>query len=239
MKPPNIISVNLEKFGNEYRDKKILGMIRDNDFIPVPSRKTIESQNMFKEYILAYIDDPALAYFLHIQGSGLITLPSGETMAVSYAGDNGKDYYSIGKKLIEDEIIKKENMSMQSILAWMRDNEEAAFKMMQKNERFIFFKERNNLEPPNGSSGTIVTPMHSAAIDNRFIPYHLPLWVEVDDFYNNSSNKRLTNIFLAQDTGSAINGMTRMDLFLGKGKEAEEIAGKLSSRGKIWLFIPK
>ena len=238
-KPPSIISVNLEKFGNEYRDKKILGMIRDNDFVPVPSRKTIENQNMFKEYILAYIDDPALAYFLHIQGSGLITLPSGEKIAVSYAGDNGKDYYSIGKKLIEDEIIKKENMSMQSILAWMRDNEEAAFKMMQKNERFIFFKERNNLEPPNGSSGTIVTPMHTAAIDNRFIPYHLPLWVEVDDFYNNSTNKRLTNIFLAQDTGSAINGMTRMDLFLGKGKEAEEIAGKLSSRGKIWLFIPK
>ena len=79
-------------------------MIRDNDFVPVPSRKTIENQNMFKEYILAYIDDPALAYFLHIQGSGLITLPSGETMAVSYAGDNGKDYYSIGKKLIEDGI---------------------------------------------------------------------------------------------------------------------------------------
>jgi len=81
--------------------------------------------------------------------------------------------------------------------------------------------------------------MHSAAIDNRFIPYHLPLWVEVDDFYNGSTNKRLTNIFLAQDTGSAINGMTRMDLFLGKGKEAEGIAGKLSSRGKIWLFLPK
>ena len=90
MKPPNIISVNLEKFGNEYRDKKILGMIRDNDFVPVPSRKTIENQNMFKEYILAYIDDPALAYFLHIQGSGLITLPSGETMAVSYAGTMAK-----------------------------------------------------------------------------------------------------------------------------------------------------
>jgi len=239
IKPSNIISVNLEKFGKEYKDKTISGMIIDNDFVPVPSRKTIENQNMFKEYILAYIDDPALAYFLHIQGSGLITLPSGETMAVSYAGDNGKDYYSIGKKLIEDEIIKKENMSMQSILSWMRDNEEAAFKLMQRNERFIFFKERNNLEPPNGSSGTIVTPMHSAAIDNRFIPYHLPLWVEVDDFYNDSTNKRLTNIFLAQDTGSAINGMTRMDLFLGKGKKAEEIAGKLSSRGKIWLFIPK
>jgi len=238
-KPPNIISVNLEKFGKEYRDKKIVGMIRDNEFVPVPSRNKIENQNMFKEYILAYIDDPALAYFLHIQGSGLITLPSGETMAVSYAGDNGKDYYSIGKKLIEDEIIKKENMSMQSILTWMRNNESAAFKLMQRNERFIFFKERNNLEPPTGSSGTIITPMHSAAIDNRFVPYHLPLWVEVDDFYNDSKNKKLTNIFLAQDTGSAINGRTRMDLFLGKGKQAEEIAGKLSSRGKIWLFLPK
>ena len=239
IKPPNIISVNLEKFGKKYKDKTISGMIIDNDFVPVPSRKTIENQNIFKEYILAYIDDPALAYFLHIQGSGLITLPSGETMAVSYAGDNGKDYYSIGKKLIEDEIIKKENMSMQAILSWMRDNEEAAFKLMQRNERFIFFKERNNLEPPNGSSGAIVTPMHSAAIDNRFISYHLPLWVEVDDFYSDRTNKRLTNIFLAQDTGSAIKGMTRIDLFLGKGKEVEGIAGRLNSRGKIWLFLPK
>ena len=128
---------------------------------------------------------------------------------------------------------------MQSILARMRDNEAAAFKLMQRNERFIFFKKRNNLEPPTGSSGTIITPMHSAAIDNRFVPYHLPLWVEVDDFYNESKNKKLTNIFLAQDTGSAINGRTRMDLFLGKGKQAEEIAGMLSSRGKIWLFLPK
>ena len=238
-KPPNILSVNLEKFGEEYKAKKITGMIINNDFIPVPSRKIIENEHMFKDHILAYIDDPALAYFLHIQGSGLITLKSGEKLSVGYAGDNGKNYYSIGKELIEDGIIKKEDMSMQAILVWMRNNKSAALELMQKNKRFIFFKERNNLDPPKGSSGTSVTPMHSAAVDNSFIPYHLPLWIQVDRFYNDRQDKQLTNIFISQDSGSAIKGLTRMDLFLGKGKKAEEIAGNLNSKGKIWTLIPK
>jgi len=238
-KPPNILSVNLEKFGEEYKAKKITGMIINNDFIPVPSRKIIENEHLFKDHILAYIDDPALAYFLHIQGSGVITLKSGEKLSVGYAGDNGKNYYSIGKELIEDGIIKKEDMSMQAILVWMRNNKSAALELMQKNKRFIFFKERNNLDPPKGSSGTSVTPMHSAAVDNSFIPYHLPLWIQVDRFYNDRQDKQLTNIFISQDSGSAIKGLTRMDLFLGKGKMAEEIAGNLNSKGKIWTLIPK
>ena len=238
-KPPNILSVNLEKFGEEYKAKKITGMIINNDFIPVPSRKIIENEHLFKDHILAYIDDPALAYFLHIQGSGVIALKSGEKLSVGYAGDNGKNYYSIGKELIEDGIIKKEDMSMQAILVWMRNNKLPALELMQKNKRFIFFKERNNLEPPKGSSGTSVTAMHSAAVDNNFIPYHLPLWIQVDDFYNDRPDKRLTNIFISQDTGSAIKGLTRMDLFLGKGINAEEIAGRLSSNGKIWTLVPK
>ena len=238
-KPPNILSVNLEKFGEEYKAKKITGMIINNDFIPVPSRKIIENEHLFKDHILAYIDDPALAYFLHIQGSGVITLKSGEKLSVGYAGDNGKNYYSIGKELIEEGIIKKEDMSMQAILVWMRNNKLAALELMQKNKRFIFFKERNNLEPPKGSSGTSVTAMHSAAVDNNFIPYHLPLWIQVDDFYNDRPDKRLTNIVISQDTGSAIKGLTRMDLFLGKGINAEEIAGRLSSNGKIWTLVPK
>ena len=238
-KPPNILSVNLEKFGEEYKAKKITGMIINNDFMPVPSRKIIENEHLFKDHILAYIDDPALAYFLHIQGSGVITLKSGEKLSVGYAGDNGKNYYSIGKELIEEGIIKKEDMSMQAILVWMRNNKLAALELMQKNKRFIFFKERNNLEPPKGSSGTSVTAMHSAAVDNNFIPYHLPLWIQVDDFYNDRPDKRLTNIFISQDTGSAIKGLTRMDLFLGKGINAEEIAGRLSSNGKIWTLVPK
>ena len=238
-KPPNILSVNLEKFGEEYKAKKITGMIINNDFIPVPSRKIIENEHLFKDHILAYIDDPALAYFLHIQGSGVITLKSGEKLSVGYAGDNGKNYYSIGKELIEEGIIKKEDMSMQAILVWMRNNKLAALELMQKNKRFIFFKERNNLEPPKGSSGTSVTAMHSAAVDNNFIPYHLPLWIQVDHFYNDRQDKRLTNVFISQDTGSAIKGITRMDLFLGKGIKAEEIAGSLNSKGKIWTLVPK
>ncbi|MBT4109777.1 MAG: hypothetical protein HOE34_06545 [Pelagibacterales bacterium] len=238
-KPPNLVSVNLGKFKKELKNQTISGIIIDNNLVPVPSRKIIENEQMFKEHILAYIDDPALAYFMHIQGSGIIKLATGEELSIGYAGDNGKEYFSIGKKLIEDEIIKKEDMSMQAIINWMQNNKKAATNLMQLNDIFIFFKERINSNGPQGSSGSFVTPMHSVAVDNQFFPYHLPFWFEVENYYSDDIYKKYFNIFIAQDTGSAIKGPTRFDLFLGRGSKAEKIAGKLSSEGKIWALLPK
>jgi membrane-bound lytic murein transglycosylase A len=175
---------------------------------------------------------------LHIQGSGTIELSNGESMAVGYDGDNGHDYFSIGRSLIREGVIAKENISMQSISKWMRENKKEAASLRQKNKRFIFFKERKKAEPV-GASGTIVTPMHSAAVDNNFLMYHLPLWVNVENFYTDRPTKEYSNLFIAQDTGSAIKGATRIDLFLGKGKNAEKLAGSLNSNGFLWIFVPK
>ena len=130
-------------------------------------------------------------------------------------------------------------MSMQAIIKWMEDNSEAAIALRHKNERFIFFKERNIFEGPIGSSGAIVTAMHTAAVDKNFLPYHLPLWAAIDNFYNNKAAQKHFNLFVSQDTGAAIKGPTRIDLFLGTGSAAENIAGKLNSNGKLWALIPK
>ena len=237
-KPNNLFTIDLGLFKEELKNKKIIGIIEDDKFLPAATRKEIETQNLFKDNIIAYIDDPARAYFLHIQGSGRIQLPSGKIISLGYDGDNGKEYFSIGRSLIKEGIISKEKMSMQAIIKWMEDNSEAAIALRHKNERFIFFKERNIFEGPIGSSGAIVTAMHTAAVDKNFLPYHLPLWAEIDNFYNNKAAQKHFNLFVSQDTGSAIKGPTRIDLFLGKGSAAENIAGKLNSNGKLWALIP-
>ena len=120
----------------------------------------------------------------------------------------------------------------------MQENEEKAVSLRHKNKRFIFFKERKK-SGPVGASGAIVTPMHSAAVDNNFLIYHLPLWVNVKKFFTDRPSQSYSNLFIAQDTGSAIKGATRIDLFLGKGKNAEKLAGSLNSNGSLWAFVPK
>ena len=237
-KPNNLITIDLGLFKEGLKNKKITGVIESGKFVPAPTREKIEKKELFKNKILAYIDDPARAYFLHIQGSGTIELSNGESMAVGYDGDNGHDYFSIGRSLIREGIIAKEDISMQSISKWMQENKKEAASLRQKNKRFIFFKERKKAEPV-GASGTTVTPMHSAAVDNDFLMYHLPLWVNVKNFFTDKPTKEYSNLFIAQDTGSAIKGATRIDLFLGKGKNAEKIAGSLNSNGSLWIFVPK
>ena len=238
-RPNNLITIDLGIFNDQLKNKKITGLIKNNKFIPASTREQIEKLNIYKDNIIAYIDDPARAYFLHIQGSGTIKLPSGENISVGYDGDNGYEYFSIGRKLIEDGTILKENMSMQSITNWMQKNKKEAALLRYHNKRFIFFKERIGVTGPVGASGVIVTPMHSAAIDNNFLPYHLPLWADIQNFYTDRINQKHSNFFLAQDTGAAIKGRTRIDLFLGKGAYPEKIAGRLNSKGSLWAFIPK
>ena len=159
-------------------------------------------------------------------------------MAVSYDGDNGQDYFSIGRSLIREGVISQENLSMESITKWMQENEEEAISLRHKNKRFIFFKEREK-NGPVGASGAIVTPGHSAAVDNNYLVYNIPLWVDVKNFFTDKPSQNYSNLFIAQDTGSAIKGATRIDLFLGKGEQAEKIAGKLNSKGSLWAFLPK
>jgi len=204
--------------------------------IPAPTRKEIERGDLFKDHVIAYLKDPARAYFLHIQGSGRLKLPDGSLKFIGYDGDNGKKYTSIGKILIERGYIDKKKLSMQSIEKWMHNKPQEATKIMNMNERYIFFKFRKE-ENPIGSSGAELTGFHSAAVDNRFIPYHILLWPGLDLRKSESMTNR--TLFIAQDGGAAIKGPMRVDLFLGYGKEAETIAGSLSKKEKLWALIPR
>ena len=235
-KPDLLVEINPNDFFSNLRGEKTVGLLKNGKIIPAPTRKEIERGNLFKEHIIAYLNDPARAYFLHIQGSGRLKLPDGSFKFISYSGDNGKKYKSIGKILIEKGYIDRKNLSMQSIERWMHNNPQESIKIMNMNERYIFFKFRKEKNPV-GSSGVELTKFHSAAVDNRFIPYHTLLWPGIGLRKTESMENR--TLFIAQDRGAAIKGPMRVDLFLGYGKEAEIIAGSLSKKEKLWALIPR
>jgi len=235
-RPKDLLTIDLSLFNKNLEGYKLKGTIINNEIVPFPSRKEIERHGLFKEDILAYIDDPALAYFLHVQGSGKIILSDGGVMYIGYSDNNGKQYTSIGKILLENGEILQKDISMQSIHTWMNENPEKANQIRHLNERYIFFEERKN-KNVHGSSRAILEPMHSIAVDNKYISFHVPIWTEIDSFKKGHLPYR--GLFLAQDTGAAIKGPLRFDLFLGHGKDKEEIAGSLNSKGKAWFLIPK
>ena len=200
----------------------------------IPSRKEIDNSDIYKDFVIAYIKDAVAAYFLHIQGSGRLKLADGSYISLSYGGDNGKQYTSIGKILVEEGYIRRENISMQSIQDWMYKNPIKGKIIRERNDRYIFFKFRKE-GGPLGASGVELTAGHSAAVDKNFIPYHMPIWA------GNLLEENFTsqpNLFVSQDAGSAIKGPMRVDLFLGFGKKSEKIAGSLSKKYKLGGLVP-
>ena len=235
-KPESLITIDLNLFNKNFENKKLKGILKNNKVVPFPSRKEIENSNKFHEDVLVYVDDPAMAFFLHVQGSGRVIFPDGDVMYLGYADNNGKEYTSIGQELVKNKTMNLEDVSMHSLLKWLRENRDEADRLMHLNERYIFFEERKN-KLVLGSSKSNLEAMHSVAVDNKYIPFHTPIWAEIHSF--SKDNNLYRGLFLAHDTGAAIKGPLRFDLFLGSGNDNELIAGSLNSNGKAWFLFPK
>ncbi len=198
------------------------------------TRAQIESGVLADENLeLLYVNDKIDLFFLHIQGSGRVKLEDGSFVRVGYAGRNGCKYSAIGKFLADEGEIARDEISAQTIKAWLRANHKRAQEMMNKNEAYIFFRETGK-DGVFGAQGVPLTPEHSIAIDKRFVPFGMPVWVETI-LPDGTAFNRFT---VAQDTGSAIKGPARADIFFGHGKMAEETAGKMQQFGKMYFLIP-
>ena len=173
---------------------------------------------------LAWVENEIEAFFFHIQGSGRLRFPNGEIKRVKFSGSNDKKYTSIGKILLNRNKIKKENMSMYSIKDWLYKNKDEASEIMEQNERYIFFEEYEG--EITGSGGVHLQPMISIAVDTS---YH-----DLGDILliNDIKNKKHF-LGIAHDTGAAIKGPARIDLFTGFGHTAEAIAAELNSKISI------
>lgn len=237
-RPDDLVTVSLGDFRAELNGDHIAGRVMDGRLLPYETRVQIVGSDDYphKDDVLVWVDDPIDAFFVQIQGSGVVDLADGGTMRIGYAGQNGHAYYAIGHELMKRGEIAKEDMSMQAIREWLMANPALADDVLNTNDSYVFFREIDAVGPI-GAEGVALTPGRSLAIDDSLLSYGVPIWVNMQAPKENSP--RIQRLMVAQDTGSAIRGAVRGDVFWGRGDEAEEYAGKMKSSGKYWVLLPK
>jgi len=204
---------------------------------PYPTRAQILREPLRTRIpVLLWLADPVDAFTLHIQGSGIVRLAGGGTVRVGVAATNGLRYVSIGRVLLRRGALSRDQATMQGIQAWLRANPRKATAVMNRNPRYIFFRTVRGAGPIGGQ-GVALTPGRSLAIDPRFVAYGTPVWL--DTTWPAPPGGALRRLVIAQDKGGAIKGPVRGDLFVGRGKRALEIAGRMRQRGRYFLLLPR
>lgn len=184
---------------------------------------------------IAWLEDPVEAYFLQIQGSGRIRLPDGKVIRVGYAGRNGHGYRSIGQEMIRLGTHTPDQLSAQEIRAWVRANGRAGSAMLNRNPSYVFFRKLADLpaeKGPIGAMGRSITTLRSVAIDPAYTPLGAPVWVE------KNGRDPIRSLMVAQDTGGAIKGPQRADIFYGTGDAAGDAAGTVKDDGRMIVLLP-
>lgn len=193
-----------------------------------------------KDLELLWVSDPVQRFFLHIQGSGQVELEDGSIVRVGYDGKNNHDYQSIGRHMIDKGWIDEENISAQTIKEWFYHNPERMWDVIEQNPSYVFFKELQGTGGPVGAQGVSLMPLRSLAVDKTKVPYGVPMWLDVElTGEERPEKKKFQRLVIAQDTGSAIKGAVRGDIFFGAGKQAEELAGYQNNKGRYYMLLPK
>ncbi|WP_456388501.1 murein transglycosylase A [Profundibacter sp.] len=184
---------------------------------------------------LVWVDDPVEVFFLQIQGSGRVRLPNGKAMRVGYGGANGRKYHSIGQELIRRGIYSKHQVSAQVIQNWVRRNPYEGAELLRHNPSFVFFRKVTKVplsKGPIGAMNRSVTTGRTLAVDPKFTPLGAPVWLEKD------GRDTIRRLMVAQDTGSAIKGAQRADIFYGSGDTAGREAGRIRDPGRMVVLMP-
>ncbi|SCX77634.1 murein transglycosylase A [Thiohalorhabdus denitrificans] len=241
--PDDLLRISLESRFRSLSGKRVRGRItRDRKVVPYYDRAQIEGPaEPLAGNELLWVDSRVDRFFLHIQGSGRVRLPDGEVVKVGYADQNGHPYTSIGRILIERGEIPREEVSLPTIRQWLRENPGEVRSLLNENPSYVFFQIRDNdLDGPLGSLGIPLTPRRSLAVDPDHIPLGYPVWMttklpEADHGGGQRPFRRLT---FAQDTGGAIRGPVRADLFTGQGVPGEWLAGRMKDGGRLFVLQP-
>ncbi|MCC1492443.1 murein transglycosylase A [Cognatishimia sp. F0-27] len=184
---------------------------------------------------IAWVDDPVELFFLQIQGSGRIRYPDGSYIRVGYGGSNGHPYSSIGQELVRRGVYEPHQVSAQVIQNWVRRNPIEGEELLLTNDSYVFFREVSEVPADRGPLGAMnrsITTMRSIAIDPAYTPLGAPVWIE------KQGENPLSRLMIAQDTGSAIKGAQRADIFIGTGDEAGRIAGRIKDPGRLVVLMP-
>lgn len=236
-RPPTLLTIDLGGLYPELRDRPLRGRLQGTRVVPYFSRAEIENgEAPLAGHELLWVDDPVELFFLHVQGSGRVRFPDGQELAVGYADQNGHPYVAIGRRLLERTGLKPEEMTLETIRAWLADHPEAVQELLNSNPSYVFFEPRAaNLPGPLGSLNVPLTAGRSVAVDTRHIALGVPLWL---DTRMPDGETPLRRLVFAQDTGGAIKGPLRVDVFFGPGPEAERLAGRMRQSGRIYVLLP-
>jgi membrane-bound lytic murein transglycosylase A len=243
-RPDNLVSIDLSLFSDEFKGKRIIGRYAGRTVVPYDDRRQIEENPDFARQArpLAWVDNRIDLFFLQIQGSGKIYLDNGKIINVHYDTGNGQPYRSIGKLLISQQKIDPTDMSMQSIRHYLKAHPGQIPAILQHNPSYVFFKLED--KGPIGSLGVELTPARSMATDRTlfppaaigFVQTQIPLIdgdCQIRDWMN------FSGFVLNQDTGGAIKGAGRVDLFWGNGPYAETAAGYMQHTGQLYFIVLK
>ena len=242
--PTDLMKIDLSAFNEKYKGESIIGRYTGQTVVPYHDRREIEEEGALagKAEPLVWVKDPVDVFFLQIQGSGKVFLNTGDVINVHYHGTNGRPYRSIGRLLIEEQKITKEEMSMQKIRSYLQAHPEEMAPVLNHNPSYVFFKLES--EGPLGYINVLLTPGRSVALDRRIFPPAALAYIQAKKPVVNSAGQidswiDCNRFVLNQDTGGAIRGPGRADLFWGNGPYAEIAAGHLAHTGKLYFLILK
>ncbi len=233
--PTDLVRADLGLFNPKLKGEHVSGRVSGHALVPYADRGEIENAGAKTAPVLFYTDDRIALFILQIQGSGRVEFDDGSSERIAYAGENGQPYTAIGRTLIADGSLAREDVSLQTIRAWLMAHPGRAKSVMQTDKSYIFFQEKplgDTALGATGSLGASLTPLASLAVDLRIHALGVPIFVSAD------GPDPVHGLMVAQDSGGAIRGAARGDIFFGFGVQAEARAGAMKAPGHLYLLLP-
>ena len=236
--PDSLLTIELGNLYPDLKGKRVRGLLNGKKVIPFYSREEIESnRKLLAGHELLWLDDRDDVFFLQIQGSGRVQLDNGKIVAAGYSNQNGHPYVAIGKILLERGELESDEISLFTIRQWLIDNPHQAENLLNENPSYVFFILREDPDKgPIGSLNVPLTPERSIAIDPKLVDLGTPIWLETN--LPGKPDQNYKRLVIAQDTGGAIRGPLRADLFWGMGNDAEQSAGIMKEQGSMIVLLP-
>jgi len=237
--PEDLVTVDLQDFG--LASKRLVGRLDGRRLVPYPDRHAIDADRALdgRAEILAFLEDPVEAFLLHVQGSGQLRFEDGTRLRAGYAATNGHPYRSIGKLLIDEDLVPREEMSMQAIVDYLAAHPEEVRRVLDSNPSYVFFRPLPADDGPLGCYGVPLTAGRSIATDRRLFPAPAVAWIKGRLPSAGGGDEAFARLAVNLDTGGIIKGPDRVDLFFGQGDEAGALAGRTTHVGELYFLLPR
>jgi membrane-bound lytic murein transglycosylase A len=238
--PKSMVTANLRLFSADLAHRKIVGRVHHQKVLPFYTRAEINQGVIDGDApVIVWVDNPLDRLTLEIEGSGVVQLTDGSQIVVGYAGENGAPYTSIARVLIDQGVMTRDNASMQHIRRYLDEHPHKMNAVLNRNKSFVFFTKLKQ-SVALGSQGVALTPGYSLAVDRKWVPMGVPIWLTTTrPDHQSEQQKEFHRLMIAQDTGGAIRGAVRGDVYWGAGEKATEIAGRMKNMGHYWLLLPR